>query len=266
MTRLRYVLWLYRQGMLWFQRKAPHREWSTRIYTGLPGSGKTLLMVRDCVQLLRSGVRVYSNLQIVDPLTGLRSEPLGGWLGMLEASVLALEESVAYELRGEIPPGVMFAFDEIHLAADARSWQNTPSWWLGMMAQRRHYGVGLIGTTQDITTVEKRLRLLVGRVVTVRPTALRRFFGRLPLFALQDVDLSLVDVVESDSGIGRWFWSWVGPEAFHGYSTRELMASLDFADLKDDEAKERVRELTERAIALVRPGEFAVFASDGGSV
>jgi len=239
--------------MLWFQRKKPAVEWDTRIYAGLPGSGKTLFMVRDCIQLLRQGVRVYANMKIRDPLTGRESLPLCGWLDMLRASVLCLEDNIP----------TVFAFDEIHLAADARQWASTPVWWLNLMAQRRHFGVGLIGTTQDPGQVEKRLRLLIGRVVSVRPSALRRLWGRLPLFSVQEVDMALIDVPEADSGSGAWFFTWVKADAFHGYSTRELMASLDFAELKDEEAKAEVRLLTERAIMLAGVDILPSFADCG---
>lgn len=258
--RIAYMKWLHTKGYMWYNRVRPPAAFDTRIYQGLPGTGKTLLMVRDCVGLLRSGVKVYSNVAIKDPLTGLKSLPLGGWLDMLRGSVECLEDN-AREWRelNEVRLGerheddvteaipVVFAFDEIHLAADARAWQSTPAWWLNLMAQRRHYGVGLIGTTQDVTMVEKRLRLLVGRVVNVRKHFIQRLFWRIPLFQCSDIDLSRVDedgYVEPT----KFYKTWVNADAYHGYSTHEIMASLDFAELKDDESVEAVKALTERAI------------------
>ena len=243
-----YWRWLYRQEFLWFQRAAPRKEWDTRIYEGLPGSGKTLLMVRDCCELMRQGVRVYSNVQIRDPFSGTEAHPLGGWLDMLRASVATLEDGIP----------TIFAFDEIHLACDARDWQKTPAWWLNMMAQRRHYGVGLIGTTQNADTVEKRLRMLIGRVVRVRPTVLRKFWWRLPVFSTQDVDMSLIDVPDQDA-VSAAAMTWAGAHAFHGYSTSQLMASLDFAALTDDEAVAEIKELTDRARAVAGPGLIPAF-------
>lgn len=246
--RLAWWAWLWNQRYFWFQRSRPHEEWDTRIYEGLPGSGKTLFMVRDCIELMRRGVRVYSNVAVRDPLTGLESLPLGGWLDMLRASVETLEDGIP----------TIFAFDEIHLAADARSWQNTPAWWLNLMAQRRHYGVGLIGTTQHADTVEKRLRMLVGRIVRVRPSMVRRLWRRLPLFVCQDVDMALVDVPDQDA-VGASSITWVGAHAFHGYSTQELMASLDFRELADDEARAEIAELSARARELAAPAIIPAF-------
>jgi hypothetical protein len=255
----RYYRWLYDRGYWWWQRKAPRSEFDTRIYEGMPGSGKTLLMVRDCIDLMRAGVVVYSNVYCRDPLSGSATLPLGGWLSMLRASVTTLEGHKRYRDEvaafaaggaepGEPPASVIFAFDEVHLAADSRSWQSTPAWWLNLMAQRRHYGVGMIGTTQDLTTVEKRLRMLVGRVVQVRPSLLRKLWKRLPVFSCQDIDSSLRGDGVGEP-IGGTHWTWVGAHAFHGYSTREIMATVDFADLKDDESKAEVAALTARAIA-----------------
>lgn len=255
----RYQAWLYRRRYLWFQRAPSRSEFDTRIYEGLPGSGKTLLMVRDVIELMRNDVIVFSNVYCRDPLTGRESLPLGGWLSMLRSSVEQIERIKQYDDAEEWfkhggpdpglpPPSVVFAFDEVHLAADARSWGSTPPWWLNLMAQRRHYGVGMIGTTQDLSTVEKRLRMLVGRVVDVRPTMIRRWWKRVPLFVVHDIDQS----VRGDGvgePIGPAHWTWVGAHAFHGYSTREIMATVDFADLTDDAAKEEVAALTQRAIA-----------------
>lgn len=249
---LSWLSWLWNQGYFWFQRKRPHKEFSTRVYEGLPGSGKTLFMVRDCIELMRRGVVVYSNVAIRDPLTGNETLPLGGWLDMLRASVDALAEVYYCELKGTRPRGVVFAFDEIHLAADARSWQSTPAWWLNLMAQRRHYGVGLIGTTQHADTVEKRLRMLIGRVVRVRPSGVRGLFDSVPLFVAQDVDMALVDVPGQDA-LGKPALTWIRADAFHGYSTQELMATLDFKELSDDESRAEVAELTRRARELAAP-------------
>ena len=246
--KIAYWRWLWRQEFLWFLRAAPRKEWDTRIYEGLPGSGKTLLMVRDCCELMRQGVRVYANVQIRDPYSGCEALPLGGWLDMLRASVKTLEDGIP----------TMFAFDEIHLACDARSWQNTPAWWLNLMAQRRHYGVGLIGTTQNADAVEKRLRMLIGRIVRVRPTILRKWWWRLPLFSTQDVDMSLVDVPDQDS-VSAGALTWIGAHGFHGYSTSQLMATLDFSALTDDEATAEIAELTARAQAFASPGLIAAF-------
>jgi hypothetical protein len=259
--QVRYWRWLNARGYWWFQRPKTRSEFDTRIYEGLPGSGKTLLMVRDCIDLMRSGVVVYSNVYVRDPLTGREALPLGGWLSMLKVSVEALERHAIYrqlvencvESGGDLktlpspPASVVMAFDEIHLAADARSWQSTPAWWLNLMAQRRHFGVGMIGTTQDLSTVEKRLRMLVGRIVQVRPSFIRRFWRRVPLFTVVDVDMSVRGDGVGDN-LGGGSWTWVAASAFHGYSTREIMATVDFADLTDDQSVAEVAALTQRAI------------------
>lgn len=250
--------WKYSHKYHWWQREKPHQEFSTRIYSGLPGSGKTLKMVEDCIALMRKGVVVYSNLTIIDPEYGHRSRPLGSWLEMLRASVEALEEGKP----------TVFAIDEIHLMCDARNWSKTPGWWLNLIAQRRHYGVGIIGTTQAIDQVEKRLRTLVDFILEVHMPIQRGWFlskipiiKKIPLMRVNQIDARVIDnpnVEEKDKRFGKWVLvSWLG---YHGYSTQELMASDDFIGYKEDDIAEEINILTQKAINLAVFKDAPVFA------
>lgn len=259
------VRFLWRERLIWFLREPPVWEFSTRIYEGQPGSGKTLAMVRDAVELMRHGVVVYSNLQIVDRVSGQRSRPMDSWLGMLRATVDCLESG----------DRVVFAIDEIHLMCDARNWQLTPGWWLNLMAQRRHYGIGVLGTTQDVSTVEKRLRQLVGLLVRMRrlvrlPTWLpgARVLNRLAWFRFQEIDgRTISDATPTGATVGAGYISWMPWYAFGGYDTRALMSSDDFAGYTDEAAAAEVAELTARARAICgERWEPAVFAEIFDSV
>jgi len=159
MNRLRLWVWLWRSRLTWWHRRKPGIEMPMRLYVGLPGSGKTLLAVTDGIRMMRRGRRVASNMRIIDRLTGLEAEPCGSWLDMLRLTVDALERHEP----------IMFVWDELHLSCDARSWASTPAWWLALIAQRRHYGVSFIGTTQAVDQIEKRLRTLVDYICLVRP-------------------------------------------------------------------------------------------------
>lgn len=150
----KYQRWLWERRYHWFRRKKPF-EMPSVIYEGLPGSGKTLFMVRDCVEWMRAGFTVASNLKIRDAYSGCSSIPCRSWLEMLELTV-------DHKRRG-VP--LIIALDEIHTLCDAREWALTPQWWRDMMSQKRHHGMGLIGTTQALSQVEKRLRSLIAYLV-----------------------------------------------------------------------------------------------------
>lgn len=146
--------WMVRNHYIWFLRRRPF-DMPSCIYEGLPGSGKTLAMVRDCVKWMREGYTVASNLRIRDALTGVESLPCRTWIDMLR---------IVAEHKQQDKP-IIVALDEIHLLCDAREWANTPAWWRDMMSQKRKHKIGLIGTTQALSQVEKRLRTLVAYMV-----------------------------------------------------------------------------------------------------
>lgn len=234
------MYWRWRHREYWWLRKS-HKFMPLTMYAGLPGSGKTLFAVQDAVQLLRAGENVYSNLYIRDRVTGAASRPCHTWLDMVRLAVEALErDESAY-----------FVWDEIHLHCDSRSWSLTPEFLLHVFAQRRHYRIGLIATTQHVDQVEKRLRTLVDRIVNVRPTGLREaaralFRRELPLFWQETLNGALVDVPGADPVLGKglavtkWYsWS--------SYSTHEVVAGEDLAAYKDDEVREFIADLTTRA-------------------
>jgi len=262
---LKLQLWLYRNRLMWFQRRRPRHEYPTTIYAGMPGSGKTLLMVRDVVRLMRRGFDVYSNMAIHDPLTGQMCGVVGSWLDMLRLSVVALEERAdALDAGREPVPGVIFAFDELHLICDAREWAKTPKWWLNLIAQRRHLCVGVIGTTQVASQVEKRLRTLMDYQISVfRPW--RRILGlrAIPLFAIRELNPAAVefDPLNAESKETRhilmpWY-------AYAGYSTTELVTSDDWAGYTDDESSAEIQALTERAkAAAARLGSLPLIFCD----
>jgi hypothetical protein len=235
---------------VWFLRRPLPGEFHTRIYEGLPGSGKTLMMVRDAVLLMRSGVRVCSNLRIRDILTGIESESCATWLEMLEWSVQTLRDGRP----------TVFCLDEIHLMCDSREWKSTPSWWRNLMAQRRHFGIGIIGTTQDLSQVEKRLRTLVKHLVRIRRVRLWKF----PIYRSVMLDPSSIDSPgEAARPIGSASWHWVKADAFHSYSTREVMKSEDMAIYNDEQLASRIAELSSEAFDRLALPDLPSFADRG---
>lgn len=233
--------YIWREGLFWFQRRPPAFEFRARLYVGRAGSGKTLFATRDAIKLLRRGVVVVSNYRIWDRLSGRESVPIASWTDVLRWSVWAI--------RNEHP--VVFVIDEIHMWAPSRFYQLAPAWFLGLLAQHRHYGVGIIGTTQNLQRCEVVLRELVYAIVFVR------HFGmvpeRVPQYAFCECDpAKMNDYSEPPVGskyqlMGGYVPWWV----FGGYSTRELMAVNEWQD--DEETRAEIQALTDEARSLVIP-------------
>lgn len=166
--RLGLWAWLWRKRLFWFQRRKPAHEHPMRLYVGKRGSGKSLTMVDDCIRLMRQGVEVHANLKIRDPLTGVEAVPCYSWIEMLERAVEVLEYNRGRPVEERISR--VFAFDELHQICDSREWANTPRWVAHFLATSRHYGgCALMGSTQALDQVEKRLRTIVDEIVEVRP-------------------------------------------------------------------------------------------------
>lgn len=260
LERGRRALWRWNEGEYWFLRRS-HKSMPLTLYCGLPGSGKTLFGVRDAVRLLRQGENVYSNIYIKDRLTGATAGRCMTWLDMLEIAVEALE-------AGE---SAYFFWDELHLHCDSREWSLTPKFLLNLFAERRHYRIGLLATTQHAAQVEKRLRTLVDLVVQVRPTGLRRLVRAVvsrefPLFWAEALDGALIDAQESgrlresdEVVVSRGFF-WAPWYAFGSYSTHEVVGGEDLAAYKDAELRDRIAELSARAMAVMTPPEIESYS------
>lgn len=247
--RVGYWRWLWEQKQWWFLRKMP-AEYETCLYVGLPGAGKTSFGADRVIRLMRAGVRVYSNVYMRDTYTGREARPVLNWIDVMRASVEALEDQVT----------AVIYLSEINLMCDARDWQSSSRWWTDFMQQRRHMGIGLIGDTQNLSQVEKRLRLLIGRVVQVRPSWLRTVWRRWPRFVARQVDLQLATDPALFLPPGKEKTVWLYSHAFHGHATWQLLAGQDFGNLDTPEALKEIDDLRQRAIKLNEVSSLPAFA------
>lgn len=236
----RLQVWKWNERLFWFQSKPKHPEFRTFFVEGKKGEGKTRYLTGWACQQMRRGVRICANYTITDRLTGSTSVPVTGWLDVLRLSVEALRE--------EIP--TVFVIDEFHLWADSRSWQKTPEWFRGWLAQSRHYGVGICGSVQNFKTVELRARQIADELRRIRKVS----FFSVPLFRTEVVEPESVDA-EGDYSLREPHWGLF--KWYAGYDTRELITVEEW--LTDDAINAEVAALTAEAAALVAPAEFASF-------
>lgn len=199
MRTLRFWRWLYQQRYWWFQRQHLFQMPSV-IYEGLPGSGKSLAMVRDCIQYMRLGYRVASNLEIRDPYTGQVALQAMTWLSVLR--------HIRDARRDNVP--IVVAIDELQELCDARDWALTPAPIRTMFTQKRKYKMGLIGSTQALANVEKRLRSVIAYMVRYE-----RVIPERPSLAWSVLPAVLVWV---GAGVAAWYYGrFQAPLAFALY-------------------------------------------------
>jgi len=140
-----------------------------------------------------------------------------------------------------------------------------------MMQMRRHQGLGIMGDTQAISQLEKRLRMLVGVIVQVHPSWLRARWRRWPVFVAHEIDITTSDDPAEWLPEGKRKRYWQYSHAFHGHSTWELVAAQSFDDLTTPEAQAEIERLRQRAIELNNRGviesfNFAVGAQTIGEI
>lgn len=247
MRRLKLLGWRLRNRHFWFLRRKPDNPFITAIIEGRPGEGKTLFMTSMLVDAMRQGYRVATNYTLRDLETGQEAERIHGWLDMLRLSVDALE-------RGD---KMVFGIMEIQLWCNSRAFKDTPAWWLALMAQRRHYGISIVGDTQRLKAVEVSLRDIVDECIRVRKSRLMRWFS-IPWFWIAKVDPLSID---SDTGymVGDWERRALPWYAF-AYDTHESVKPEPF--VSDEATRREIDELTAKLDALVVAGQIPAFVDD----
>jgi hypothetical protein len=229
-----YLRWRWSHRTFWFQRRCPHHESPTRCYEGKPGEGKTLLATRDAIAYMRQGVDVWANYKIRDPVSGQEAKRLTSWRELVTVSVAALG----------VGRPTIFVIDEVHMWCDSRLWQKAPGWWKAIMSQRRHFGVGIICTTQSLKRVDVILRDLCDELVRVR----KRFIWRLPLMQMECV---APESVEADYRLSDPVWFMPKWWAFHGYTTVEFQPVQEWS-VDDAKMDEELQELFDLAMRVTR--------------
>jgi hypothetical protein len=162
---------------------------SVYIFEGLPGNGKTLHLTALLLKDLRRGKHCYTNIDI-DLVKfnesskqyrliefGTRRIPLF-LMPLYVRSVLFLfprKESLdkyyhrIYDIEDlKILKNGQVYIDEIHLYFDARDWDKLDAEHRRVLAQHRHFGLNIWGTTQAMTRVENILRQLTETAFSIK--------------------------------------------------------------------------------------------------
>jgi zona occludens toxin (predicted ATPase) len=140
---------------------------SITIWTGRPGTGKTLSMVRAVEKLLNKGEIIYSNFRI--NWSGY-DEASSWWRRFLHKIKLKkeLKKFPASNLRGwthlhelkDIKEAYI-VIDEAHFYMNSRKWKELPMEFMRKVAQHRKDGLHIYGTVQNIKRIDVVVRELV---------------------------------------------------------------------------------------------------------
>ena len=110
------------------------------IYQGSRGCGKTLSMVAQSLDFLQYGWKIYSNFYLE------------------YATILKNEEIINLDKSSTLKNCVILV-DELQILFDSRNWKDKKSiTFSNFIQQIRKRNIVLIGTTQYVDTVEKRIR------------------------------------------------------------------------------------------------------------
>jgi len=129
------------------------------IYTGLPGSGKSLMTAKVTLELLERNKKYYKKTGIIRKVV----------LNLRLSNVIYLKEArfVSYwsdpveliKLRD-----VDIIFDEIATYFDSTQWASMPLEVKRWLQLHRHFGVDIYGTTQDFGMIDISMRRLVSEL------------------------------------------------------------------------------------------------------
>ena len=199
-TKLIVALPLFINDIIGLDRKV-FRGYGFWCYCGLGGSGKTLSMVNQLIEIKKK----YPKVKILTNFTfELADGKVESWRDLLETTNIQVEEITEKEYerfikyntyseeKGEIwadvtkdelkyfvkrNHGVIFGFDEIHLTFESTKWEDAPDNLLDYISQQRKFHKLILGSSQVFTRIDKKLReqtnfvieckaLLLGRLIT----------------------------------------------------------------------------------------------------
>lgn len=145
------------------------------IFSGLPGSGKSLKLARVLVDVLYRNKFYYEKQMKKFSQGKLKDMPVKRqlWTNLKFAQVVEKEFEGYFEywtdLRQLTPlRDVDVAIDEVATYFDARLWETLSLEMRRWLAQHRKFGIEIYGTTQDFAQVDKAFRRLTSNLFYLR--------------------------------------------------------------------------------------------------
>jgi len=114
------------------------------VYTGRPGSGKTYILVKLALKLLKKGVPVWSNFRIFPDKKYIKN--LRYWQTINDIK--------------QVQNGVIL-MDEAQIYFNSRKWSELPDQWQYKLQQHRKEGLSIYGSVQNLRRLDTVMRELV---------------------------------------------------------------------------------------------------------
>jgi len=127
-----------------------------KIYTGLPGNGKSLGMASEAVDMLYEnkknglGRKVYSNLKFSEDVEKEFEGLIEYWNDARELALITKADII---------------WEEMSAYCDATQWQNMPSELKRFIKQHRHRQVRIIGNVQEFSDIDISVRRVTDRLI-----------------------------------------------------------------------------------------------------
>lgn len=129
------------------------------VYTGLPGSGKTVQLVQKCVDTLQRNATLYKKYNVIRKVyTNL---PLSPFI-VKKASFLLEQFKDIYSMPQWKDCDIFI--DELAVYFDSHDWERLPQEIKAYLRLHRHYKVQITAVAQDFLTVDKSFRRLVNHL------------------------------------------------------------------------------------------------------
>lgn len=150
------------------------------LYSGTPGSGKSLHATRDIRDALK-----YKRISVIANYEVVKDERWQGAFNYVPNSELCPHLLVSYaaylweetEFRED---GILLVIDECQLLFNSRNWNDKDRMsWLEFFSQHRKYGYKVIFIAQDDMMIDKQFRSLIEYDVNHRKVGNYGLFGKL---------------------------------------------------------------------------------------
>lgn len=194
------------------------------LYSGTPGSGKTLHAVSDMLRHNDKGWPVLSNFQLNRVF--VRNSDRMMWADNSELTPAMLEQYATcywYSEGGRVQENrILLVVDECQLIFNARAWQkNSP--WISFFTQHRKMGYRVILIAQQREMIDKQVRAVLEYEYKHRVLANAGLWGSVLGFVLGSrflyrKELAQVRAVGKGMSLG-WQMGYYGKRVFRAYDT-----------------------------------------------
>lgn len=152
------------------------------LYSGTPGSGKSLHVAKEIRTRLRMSKKViignfYVNQKAIRKAKGIYLYVANDRL--TPARLLLFARKLSAHLGRRLKEGeLLLAIDEAQLLFNSREWQNiSRSGWLSFFSQHRHYGFDVVLIAQFDRMLDRQVRSLIEYEVVHRKVSRAGYIG-----------------------------------------------------------------------------------------